>query len=221
MLRPPPHYPDSHYGRAYVPGLEEWSRAATSRVAVSGRDVASTGRVVLPPVSQLLGEIGGRGSHEYEAPVLPRLRVPEQPGDINVPMGRDRDRPEGTESPGEEAASSSTKSRGRGKKRQTEVMGETEEEPGKKTKVVRKIYVACDFCRGRKLRCDGTRPSCSNCATRSLECKYQDHPRRRGPGKAPKGSRKKEGKGRKAPGKPSESGDAGSSSRAESRDDPP
>ncbi|OAX42840.1 hypothetical protein K503DRAFT_766359 [Rhizopogon vinicolor AM-OR11-026] len=44
---------------------------------------------------------------------------------------------------------------------------------------------------GRKLRCDGTKPSCANCSTRTLECKYEDHPRRRGPGKAPKGSRTK------------------------------
>lgn len=246
MVRPPPHYPDSHYGRGYVPGGEEyWSRDPTSRTGGSGHDVMSTERVVLPPVSALLGEIGARGSHEYEAPVLPRLRVPEEAGEIRVRMGRDRDRPEGRESAEEEAASSSAKSRGRGKKRQT---GETEEEQSKKTKVIHKIYVACDFCRGkthstptslfpllkrwvgRKLRCDGSKPSCANCATRSLECKYQDHPRRRGPGKAPKGSRKGEGKGKKAPGRPSESGDdgfsqyqfsAGSSSRAESKDDPP
>ncbi|KIK99861.1 hypothetical protein PAXRUDRAFT_46744, partial [Paxillus rubicundulus Ve08.2h10] len=43
----------------------------------------------------------------------------------------------------------------------------------KRTKVARKIYVACDFCRGRKLRCDGSKPCCSNCATRSLVCRYQ------------------------------------------------
>lgn len=50
---------------------------------------------------------------------------------------------------------------------------------------------------GRKLRCDGTKPSCANCSTRTLKCVYKDHPRRRGPGKAPKGSKKSEGKGRK------------------------
>lgn len=45
---------------------------------------------------------------------------------------------------------------------------------------------------GRKLRCDGTRPSCWNCKSRDDQiCVYQNHPRRRGPGKAPKGSRKK------------------------------
>ncbi|KIM63329.1 hypothetical protein SCLCIDRAFT_48490, partial [Scleroderma citrinum Foug A] len=60
------------------------------------------------------------------------------------------------------------------KKRQTEG-GEDTEDAGKekKSKAARKIYVACDFCRGRKLRCDGSKPSCSNCATRSLACKYQ------------------------------------------------
>lgn len=55
---------------------------------------------------------------------------------------------------------------------------------------------------GRKLRCDGTKPSCANCSTRTLNCEYEDHPRRRGPGKAPKGSRikKSEGKGRRKKG---------------------
>lgn len=138
MVRPPPHYPDSHYGRGY--GEEYWSRDPTWRTGGSGQ---TERRVVLPPVSALLGEVGARGSHEYEAPVLPRLRVPEEAGEIRVHMGRDRDRPEGRESAEEEAASSSAKSRGRGKKRQTE------EEQGQKTKVIRKIYVACDFCRGK------------------------------------------------------------------------
>lgn len=160
-MRPPPHYPDSHYGRAYggaIPREEERSRGPTSSgstwIAGRGGDVAaSAGKVVLPPVSQLLGEIGARGSQEYDVPSLPRLRVPEQLGEISVPTGRDRDRPEERGRPGEEAgaASSSARSRGRGKKRQSEVsMGETEEEQGKKTKVVRKIYVACDFCRGER-----------------------------------------------------------------------
>ncbi|KAG1751133.1 hypothetical protein EDB19DRAFT_1903991 [Suillus lakei] len=81
----------------------------------------------------------------------------------------------------------------RGKRKRSDTQDE------RKTKVARKIYVACDFCRGRKLRCDGTKPSCANCSTRTLDCVYEDHPRRRGPGKAPKGSRtkKSEGKGRK------------------------
>ncbi|KAF9648185.1 hypothetical protein BDM02DRAFT_3129260 [Thelephora ganbajun] len=52
-----------------------------------------------------------------------------------------------------------------------------------------KVTVACDFCRGRKLRCDGERP-CSNCSGRGTECTYQPGgPRRRGPGKAPKKTR--------------------------------
>ncbi|KAL4069945.1 hypothetical protein V8B97DRAFT_1967137 [Scleroderma yunnanense] len=161
----------------------------------SMRDVASTSKVVLPPVSQLLGAVDSRGPHDYEIPVLPRLRLPDQPGEFSLPMGRDRTRT--TEMP-EAGPSTSATSKARGKKRQTEGDGDTEEETGegKKSKAARKIYVACDFCRGRKLRCDGTKPSCSNCSTRSLVCKYQDHPRRRGPGKAPKGLRKKgEGKG--------------------------
>ncbi|KAK2465321.1 hypothetical protein APHAL10511_002675 [Amanita phalloides] len=53
---------------------------------------------------------------------------------------------------------------------------------------VRKTAVACNFCRGRKLRCNGARPLCQNCSARKLECEYVASPRRRGPGKAKKGA---------------------------------
>jgi len=169
-------------------------------------DVASTSRVVLPPVSQLLGAVDFKESQSYEIPMLPRLRLPDQPGEFSLPKGKEKARAESMESP-EAGPSSDVKTKAQGKRRQTEGTGDTEETgKEKKSKAARKIYVACDFCRGedvvisdwmaadgdlagRKLRCDGSKPSCSNCATRSLVCKYQDHPRRRGPGKAPKGSR--------------------------------
>ncbi|KAK7048405.1 hypothetical protein R3P38DRAFT_2869163 [Favolaschia claudopus] len=58
--------------------------------------------------------------------------------------------------------------------------------------VPRKILVACEFCRRRKLKCDGGRPLCSNCFNRNNTiCEYDPHPKRRGPGKAAKGSRPK------------------------------
>ncbi|KAH9947587.1 hypothetical protein B0H21DRAFT_322769 [Amylocystis lapponica] len=57
-------------------------------------------------------------------------------------------------------------------------------------KVPRKTEVACDFCRGRKLRCDGRRPTCKNCFTRNNVCVYANAPRRRGPGKNRRGTRK-------------------------------
>lgn len=38
----------------------------------------------------------------------------------------------------------------------------------------------------RKLRCDGLRPSCSNCHKRSKVCTYEQQPKRRGPGKTPR-----------------------------------
>ncbi|KAH8104927.1 hypothetical protein DFH11DRAFT_1465401, partial [Phellopilus nigrolimitatus] len=42
-----------------------------------------------------------------------------------------------------------------------------------------KIEVACDFCRKRKMRCDGARPSCRNCARKNEACIYTDEIRRR------------------------------------------
>jgi hypothetical protein len=45
---------------------------------------------------------------------------------------------------------------------------------------------------GRKLRCSGQRPNCDACDQRKQECFYEANaPRRRGPGKAPKGTRSK------------------------------
>lgn len=43
---------------------------------------------------------------------------------------------------------------------------------------------------GRKLGCSGERPKCKTCMKRRGECIYAPAPRRRGPGKAPRGSRK-------------------------------
>ncbi|KAJ6585029.1 hypothetical protein B0H19DRAFT_1107745 [Mycena capillaripes] len=44
----------------------------------------------------------------------------------------------------------------------------------------KKITVACNFCRSRKLKCDGGRPSCSQCLKRSNTCDYMPQNKRRG-----------------------------------------
>ncbi|KAF9241117.1 hypothetical protein BU15DRAFT_73596 [Melanogaster broomeanus] len=208
FLRPPPYYPDSHYGRHHSAPLyssEDWSRrASSSNLPIPGalQDGASSSKVVLPPVSHLLGSLGTLSPDNYgQGPVLPRLRLPDQAGVDNFPL---REREDYGDRASPDAAISPRLQSHRKKQRtdtaqDTDVGGEGHE---RKTKVSRKIYVACDFCRGRKLRCDGAKPCCSNCETRSLACKYQDHPRRRGPGKAPKGTRSKktETKGRKGKG---------------------
>ncbi|KAF8230411.1 hypothetical protein L208DRAFT_1282146, partial [Tricholoma matsutake] len=36
----------------------------------------------------------------------------------------------------------------------------------------KRTAMACQFCRGRKLKCDGGRPSCSNCDRRGYPCAY-------------------------------------------------
>ncbi|KAJ7743601.1 hypothetical protein B0H16DRAFT_1008076 [Mycena metata] len=45
--------------------------------------------------------------------------------------------------------------------------------------------IACRQCRTRKIRCDSTRPHCSNCSRRADECEYDPAPKRRGPDKKP------------------------------------
>lgn len=57
-------------------------------------------------------------------------------------------------------------------------------------KVPKKTPIACNFCRGRKLKCDGRTPACGHCEKRRQPCTYVDAVKRRGPGKAPKGHRK-------------------------------
>lgn len=87
----------------------------------------SSSRVVLPPVRDLLGEVGMLSPEQYErVPVLPQLRLPEE----RVPREEEE------------------RGRGRsGEKGRVEMMGEEGEE---RRPVVRKIYVACDFCRGER-----------------------------------------------------------------------
>ncbi|KAI0340270.1 hypothetical protein BDW22DRAFT_1360208 [Trametopsis cervina] len=41
----------------------------------------------------------------------------------------------------------------------------------------RRTPMACQFCRGRKLKCDGLKPSCSNCNRRGVPCAYVPVPK--------------------------------------------
>ncbi|KAJ7203582.1 hypothetical protein GGX14DRAFT_322985, partial [Mycena pura] len=36
----------------------------------------------------------------------------------------------------------------------------------------RRTPMACQFCRARKLKCDGFRPQCTNCRRREIACSY-------------------------------------------------
>ncbi|KAI0696005.1 hypothetical protein BC835DRAFT_1406060 [Cytidiella melzeri] len=44
----------------------------------------------------------------------------------------------------------------------------------------KKITVACNFCRSRKLKCDGGKPACSQCFKRNNPCDYTVNHKRRG-----------------------------------------
>ncbi|KAF2182323.1 hypothetical protein K469DRAFT_669687 [Zopfia rhizophila CBS 207.26] len=37
----------------------------------------------------------------------------------------------------------------------------------------RKVAIACEACRGRKARCDGSKPVCGNCSSRAEQCIYK------------------------------------------------
>lgn len=52
-----------------------------------------------------------------------------------------------------------------------------------KSRTGRKIAVACNFCRSRKLKCDGVRPVCGQCSRRGVPCAYEMTVKKRGMGK--------------------------------------
>lgn len=113
------------YGIPTLSRAFEWPLPALRPLEypVGVRMEGSSSRVALPPVRHLLDELGMLPSDEYErGPVLPQLRLPEQ---VVEPVPR-MDEAESTQPRGK---------RGR-------------EGEGEEKRVVRKIYVACDFCRG-------------------------------------------------------------------------
>ncbi|KAF9066700.1 hypothetical protein BDP27DRAFT_1404271 [Rhodocollybia butyracea] len=61
------------------------------------------------------------------------------------------------------------------------------------------VVIACRQCRSRKIRCDSTRPVCTNCHRRKNLCEYDPEPKRRGPDKRP-GTRRRSCKKRPADG---------------------
>ncbi|TDL23320.1 hypothetical protein BD410DRAFT_701614, partial [Rickenella mellea] len=68
------------------------------------------------------------------------------------------------------------KGKGKGKRRTKDVkIGEDGKPQSKRSKV----EVACDFCRRRKMKCDGKRPTCGHCKSKERECKYENHVKRR------------------------------------------
>ncbi|EJC99066.1 uncharacterized protein FOMMEDRAFT_95074, partial [Fomitiporia mediterranea MF3/22] len=57
-----------------------------------------------------------------------------------------------------------------------------------------RVYVACQQCRSRKIRCDGAKPMCHNCKQRGTGiCEFDSIPKRRGPDRQP-GARQRHGK---------------------------
>lgn len=134
LLRPL-HYPDLRHRSAPLYGSEDWNRRMSfGQLPPPGtQPEGSSSRVVLPPVSHLLGELGMLSPDHYErGPVLPQLRLPEEPVAVAVPRMD------------EEESERATDTQPRGKRGRVE---------GEERRAVRKIYVACDFCRGERGCC--------------------------------------------------------------------
>ena len=71
---------------------------------------------------------------------------------------------------------SSPKSRSRGERHNSSDGGGQDGDLVPKSK-----RIACVLCRKRKLKCDGTRPSCGTCARLAHSCAYDDIRRKSGP----------------------------------------
>lgn len=59
--------------------------------------------------------------------------------------------------------------------------GEAVSPGGGETNVPKPKRIACIICRRRKLKCDGTKPSCATCARLGHNCAYDEVRRKSGP----------------------------------------
>lgn len=180
---------DVQYGHPLPPGLLGLSTSYGSQQSMmnspapshlAGPSTSLTGPgSSIPPSSQgsLLGApsdpLGFPSSYDYASdpePIGTLRAVGSTPTPISIPAGTPR------------GSSSAGGSSGR--------RAEDDDE-GKPTKK-RKVEIACNFCRQRKLKCSGTKPACDACIKRDQaeRCQYEAFPRRRGPGKAPRGTRR-------------------------------
>ncbi|KAJ7658496.1 hypothetical protein B0H17DRAFT_992700 [Mycena rosella] len=50
--------------------------------------------------------------------------------------------------------------------------GRAQYDPYDGPRTARRTPMACQFCRARKLKCDGLRPQCNNCNRRGYPCNY-------------------------------------------------
>ncbi|KAJ7092450.1 hypothetical protein B0H15DRAFT_833968 [Mycena belliarum] len=50
--------------------------------------------------------------------------------------------------------------------------GQYQYDPYNAARNPRRVPMACQFCRARKLKCDGLRPQCNNCNRRGYPCNY-------------------------------------------------
>ncbi|KAF8506316.1 hypothetical protein JB92DRAFT_2815573, partial [Gautieria morchelliformis] len=124
----------------------------------------------------------------------PYSKYPEGDEDRDIPQnsGGDREGKEGNDDTWQGEYGSGEKGDGGGDgggndDRDRRGNDDSDRKRPRRNKVSKKTEVACDFCRGRKLKCDGCRPTCHNCSQRAKICRYQDGVRRRGPGRKNKG----------------------------------
>ncbi|KAI0755017.1 hypothetical protein C8Q80DRAFT_1216783 [Daedaleopsis nitida] len=139
-------------------------------------------RILSPAVES--GPSAASSASVSDSPGVPASRAPSQGAEAA----------EGSAEP--EPASSSTAGKRRRRPRTEKGIESASSESSEHTHAPKskKTLIACHFCRARKLRCDGQKPSCANCRKRNNPCTYEQEPKRRGPGKTPRGSTRRRGR---------------------------
>ncbi|KAI0050399.1 hypothetical protein FA95DRAFT_1487389 [Auriscalpium vulgare] len=118
-------------------------------------------RPALPPLALPPGELS-MGMHASAPPMLPPIRPPS---DEQAPLS---------------GGPPTSVSAGPGPAPQTPAQRRRASTASGKGNRASSNYgpkvVACNYCRARKTKCDGTHPTCSSCARRSLACNYVNDP---------------------------------------------
>ncbi|KIY62668.1 hypothetical protein CYLTODRAFT_447066 [Cylindrobasidium torrendii FP15055 ss-10] len=185
-MQPYPDPPQSGYRRepaySYDPGYSRPSQPSSSSYLPPP-----------PPAERPTGFYGEQPRQylkEEQQPEYPRLPQSQpQPwqghSEDDAPTNSDERSPDYDDGDGDGDEDDDYRPSGSSKRKPRRAPG-SDQPPRKKSN---KVEIACNFCRARKLKCDGARPMCYNCQSRGTDCEYVEQQKRRGKGKDPKRTR--------------------------------